>query len=273
MPPKRAARSPARRASSPAKSPARGKKTAAATSAATVPATLPPLRSPPIRGLLAAIVGTALAFPHLREAALLPPPLIVLAKVVPIGLTLLLVHALGAGSPIVSELTAALLWSTGGDVGLELESLTGQKAYFLAGLGCFMVAHLVYIAAFAKEAGNASPLKAAPAGTLLLLLYAAYFYSVLADGNLPPLMARPVLAYALSIGVMGAFAIARKPAASLSRTACALGALSFVVSDSVIGYNRFVAPVPHAELLISTTYYAGQLGLAFAAYTPAARKA
>ena len=96
---------------------------------------------------------------------------------------------------------------------------------------------------------------------------------MLADGNLPPLMARPVLAYALSIGVMGAFAIARKPAAELSRTACALGALSFVVSDSVIGYSRFVAPVPHAELLISTTYYAGQLGLAFAAYTPAARKA
>ena len=127
MPPKRAARSPARRATSPAKSLARGKKSASTSSAATVPATLPPLRSPPIRGLLAAIVGTALAFPHLREAALLPPPLIVLAKVVPIGLTLLLVHALGAGSPIVSELTAALLWSTGGDVGLELESLTGQK--------------------------------------------------------------------------------------------------------------------------------------------------
>ena len=226
----------------------------------------------PIRGLLAAIVGTALAFPHLREAALLPPPLIVLAKVVPIGLALLLVHALGAGSPIVSELTAALLWSTGGDVGLELESLTGQKAYFLAGLGCFMVAHLV-ISPPSPRRRATSPLKAAPAGTLLLLLYAAYFYSVLAGGNLPPLMARPVLAYALSIGVMGAFAIARKPAASLSRTACALGALSFVVSDSVIGYNRFVAPVPHAELLISTTYYAGQLGLAFAAYTPAARKA
>jgi uncharacterized membrane protein YhhN len=36
------------------------------------------------------------------------------------------------------------------------------------------------------------------------------------------------------------------------------GALIYVVSDSLIAWNKFHAPVPHADLLIMVTYYAAQ---------------
>lgn len=39
----------------------------------------------------------------------------------------------------------------------------------------------------------------------------------------------------------------------------ALGGLAFVVSDSVLAYNKFVANIPHSGLLIMTTYYAAIL--------------
>ena len=37
------------------------------------------------------------------------------------------------------------------------------------------------------------------------------------------------------------------------------GATLFAVSDSMIAYNRFVAPFPRADLPIMVTYHTGQL--------------
>ena len=37
-----------------------------------------------------------------------------------------------------------------------------------------------------------------------------------------------------------------------------MGALVFVVSDSILAANKFVAPLPMAKYLIMVTYYSGQ---------------
>ena len=39
----------------------------------------------------------------------------------------------------------------------------------------------------------------------------------------------------------------------------AVGAMTFAVSDSIIGYDRFVRPVRRADLPVMVTYHVGQL--------------
>ncbi len=41
-----------------------------------------------------------------------------------------------------------------------------------------------------------------------------------------------------------------------------VGALSFMLSDCAIVFNRFYAPVPNAQSVIMATYYFGQLLIA-----------
>jgi uncharacterized membrane protein YhhN len=42
-----------------------------------------------------------------------------------------------------------------------------------------------------------------------------------------------------------------------------LGAMLFVVADSLIGVNKFVQPFPHAVLVIVTCYFSGQALIAW----------
>ena len=37
-----------------------------------------------------------------------------------------------------------------------------------------------------------------------------------------------------------------------------VGALSFIVSDSILAVNKFVVPIPLAKPLVMVTYYLGQ---------------
>jgi len=46
--------------------------------------------------------------------------------------------------------------------------------------------------------------------------------------------------------------------------AAIIGALLFFASDAVLGWNRFVQPLPNARIIIMTTYHLGQIGLVLA---------
>ncbi len=46
------------------------------------------------------------------------------------------------------------------------------------------------------------------------------------------------------------------------RLCCSLGALFFVISDSVLSFNMFIVEVPYSHPIIMSTYYAAQLGIA-----------
>lgn len=41
----------------------------------------------------------------------------------------------------------------------------------------------------------------------------------------------------------------------------AIGAILFVISDSLIGVDAFYSPIKHAKIWIMITYYAAQLGI------------
>lgn len=140
-----------------------------------------------------------------------------------------------------------LVFSLAGDVLLMLPS-----DRFAAGLASFLVAHLLYIAAFASGVDAPSWLSLRPFLWLAVLLYLLL---------LPRLGALklPVAAYMAAIVAMAWLATARwlesdEPRAAL---ACA-GALLFVVSDASLAWNRFRRPIPHAQTLVLGTYFPAQ---------------
>ncbi|MCI0393780.1 MAG: lysoplasmalogenase [Chloroflexi bacterium] len=145
-------------------------------------------------------------------------------------------------------IVASLAFSLAGDIFLMLPA-----DRFLAGLVSFLLAHLGYIAAFADPAG----FYLSPWGLLPFLLYGGFIYRLL----WPRLgsMKLPALVYMVAIVVMAWQALGQWVQTGQSRALLAfVGALLFVASDSVLALNRFRKPIPHAQAIIMSTYFAAQ---------------
>lgn len=132
---------------------------------------------------------------------------------------------------------------------------------FVAGLASFL-AHLLYIAAFAGEKGGLR----APASALTVGVFAAGMLALL----WPDLGALrvPVVAYVTVIAVMGWQALARwgrSPGAALA----AIGALSFLVSDSALAIGPFRGEFAGGTLVVLGTYWCAQCLIARSVQHPA----
>lgn len=145
-------------------------------------------------------------------------------------------------------LIAALGASLVGDV-----VLMTPDARFEAGLGAFLVAHVLYIVAFvpAFEVGT---------GLVAAILIVGVAFAVA-----PQLMAAvrrhgPVLAAAVAVYIVVVSAMGVAAAGTGVATAAIGGAL-FVVSDALLGWDRFVGPAPGGRVLVHVTYHVGQAGL------------
>mgnify|MGYP001076777938 CR=1 FL=1 len=148
-----------------------------------------------------------------------------------------------------------LLFSLAGDIFLML-----PDDRFIAGLASFLVAHICYLVAFSR--GTA--LISSPWALILLLLYGAVMFRVL----LPHLdkMKSPVLMYNLVIVMMvwRAWERSSQVPGMGTRLAC-VGAILFLISDSALALNRFVAKYKGAQALILGTYFAAQWLIAMSA--------
>jgi uncharacterized membrane protein YhhN len=129
---------------------------------------------------------------------------------------------------------------------------------FVPGLVSFLLAHLAYIAALC------APLRfaARPLPFVLYAATAALLLSILWPG-IPAALRVPVVAYVLCLASMTAQAAAwwraarGTPAEHLSRNA-ALGGLLFMLSDTLLAFNKFAAPLPWPALWILLTYWPAQ---------------
>lgn len=146
-------------------------------------------------------------------------------------------------------LLAALAGSLAGDVFLMFQG------FFIPGLVSFLVAHLFYVALF--KSGQAwFPHRGALVATLGV---GAAMYAFLWAGGLPPALRAPVAAYVLVIALMAAQAIGRATALrDTPSLLVAIGAGFFMLSDSLLATNRFVMPLPMAQVWVLSTYYAAQ---------------
>jgi len=136
---------------------------------------------------------------------------------------------------------------------------------FVPGLIAFLLAHLCYIVAFRAgfRAGRG-------------LLIAAALLAVFAGINLAglwPLLPNdlriPVVVYVAVLALMATLALARAwaknaatPSVPTSARWAAIGAVLFVISDSVLAWDRFGGGLPAATLCVLSTYYAAQYCIA-----------
>ena len=161
--------------------------------------------------------------------------------------------------PLRYCIAAALLFSWAGDVFLMLEP--GGKGWFMAGLGSFLLAHLMYIVFFLRARRATSlgrPLK--PFVVVWVALYVLLLYGLLYKhiGNLKI----PVGVYA---GTIGAMLVASFHAFDKSRPGaagyCIAGALCFVVSDSLLAINKFYLSFQAAGICIMLSYGMAQFAI------------
>jgi len=185
------------------------------------------------------------------------------------------VQGVGTLSSIHKILVAAFFFSWIGDVSLmfvpksvedvALIGIAKHPNFFLAGLGGFLVTHVLYITAFVKSADNKTPLlKRNPIVAAPLI---AYFVALIfwIYPPIPTEMKIPVLVYSLTIALMVLAAMnnfGRVPRNLFLNGFT--GALLFMLSDSIIAVNKFIfnEQLPLAGVCIMTLYITAQYFIA-----------
>ena len=153
---------------------------------------------------------------------------------------------------------AAIFFSWVGDVVLIFSNV--HTLYFIGGLLAFLTAHILYIAIFYKEKN----LFASPAVAFFQWIgfgIIAFFLIGLLSILLPHIkdIKIPVCIYATTICSMLAMAFSavnvwKKPANYWILG----GAFTFVISDSILAFNRFYQPISFSALWVMITYLTAQ---------------
>jgi uncharacterized membrane protein YhhN len=139
-------------------------------------------------------------------------------------------------------LFASLLFCAAADIALELAA----GKYFVAGLGLFLIAHILLIITFSRDFKFQ---KSKIPVIVLLVVYSKMMAFVLTPSLKE--MAIPVYIYMAAIMLMGIFASLRASKNDFTL----YGAISFIVSDSVLAINKLMMPVVAVDYVVMITYY------------------
>jgi uncharacterized membrane protein YhhN len=146
-------------------------------------------------------------------------------------------------------ISIGLLFSLAGDA-----LLLRSDHFFTLGLAAFLLTHIAYLVAFTRD--TRFPARLSLFSLFLLFAVSCYF---LLFSRLPSELHLPVAIYAILLVFMAAQAVGRY---LKLRTApaqfAAIGGLLFVLSDSLLAFDRFYKPLPLAPLLVLLPYYAAQ---------------
>ncbi len=155
-------------------------------------------------------------------------------------------------------LLTGFILSCAGDIFLMLQPMNPN--YFLVGLVAFLAAHICYTAGFIVDMFEKRPWNqhwAQLAFATLIVVYGAEFFILnrFSFGNLY----FPVLIYCMAIAVMGVSAVMRdkykNPGGYLK---VVIGAVFFIISDSLLATNNFIVPFPFSGPMILGTYFVAQ---------------
>ena len=138
----------------------------------------------------------------------------------------------------------ALVFSLLGDVLLML-----PEKVFVLGLGAFLLGHVAYAIGMNLHTDGLW-LLAVPVPFIAALLAVRLVRGLRRGGN--DALVAPVIAYVVVITVMVVSAVAS------GNAVMAVGAALFMLSDALIGENRFVQPRPWGPVAIMVTYHVGQ---------------
>lgn len=155
----------------------------------------------------------------------------------------------------------ALIFSWIGDVILLFAEK--EAVYFILGLLSFLLAHLFYIFLFYKQK-NVSPKQQFNLKTKLGIGSILVYFLIMTFTLVPKLgeLKIPVLVYASVISIMLLIALIGnaiwKP---IPYSAVLSGAIFFVISDSLLAFNKFHSPIQFASFLIMFTYIIAQFSI------------
>lgn len=152
-----------------------------------------------------------------------------------------------SGADYQQLVAVALLLSMLGDICLMFPG----KAWFAAGLGSFLLAHVGFIGAFLKGV----PLGPPPAWTALPVAYGLGLSAWLLPraGSLKPAVALYCL---VLLGMALAAALRQQALGSHAAALAVAGSLLFVASDSALAIRQFGGGYRGAQALILSTYWA-----------------
>ncbi len=149
-----------------------------------------------------------------------------------------------------------------GDVSLQfsnagLDFLITAETFFNTGLGAFLITQILYIVAFSLPKGKNTILSTRIYQTLIVMAYGFiliwYLYRSLGD------MKIPVMLYSIIILLMLLSALNRYGKVNgVSYMFVVIGAIIFVLSDSMIAIYKFHIKFDFARTLIMMTYLAAQ---------------
>ncbi len=145
------------------------------------------------------------------------------------------------------RILAGIACSLLGDVLLML-----PQDLFVPGLVAFLCGHLCFVAALLDD----SRFGARPGWLLAGLAYGAVNLYLLWD-SIDAALRVPVIVYVAVLAGMGGQALGRARTLVLHGGArrAAIGALLFMLSDTLLAWNRFHAAIPLASLWVLSTYY------------------
>ena len=155
------------------------------------------------------------------------------------------------------KIIGALVLSTLGDILLIFDG----RPFFILGLLSFLLAHVLYVLIFRSRVGTFKLDFYTVLCSLFILSY--YFFFMKFLWSHLGAMRIPVLAYALVISVMLWMALQLLRGTSSFRWYIVLGALFFVVSDSLLSIQLFYSSFELAHFYVMLTYLLAQFLLVY----------
>ncbi|MEA3117610.1 MAG: hypothetical protein QOI13_880, partial [Paraburkholderia sp.] len=127
----------------------------------------------------------------------------------------------------------------------------------VGGLAAFLLAHVAYCAMLAPLAVRPRGWRRVALSVLWLTALGMYlqFLPRLAELTLP------VAAYMAALCLMASFALSVRLRPLGGRASIAMGGLAFVISDAMIGIDRFIGAFKGSALAIWATYALAQLSI------------
>jgi uncharacterized membrane protein YhhN len=174
----------------------------------------------------------------------------------PLTTVLIIAVAVIAAAPVPAAyktlILAGLAFSLIGDIALTL-----PEKWFTAGLAAFLIAQVFYILAFKPGPGH----QASVGVFLPFIFFGLLMFFILAPGLGP--LKLPVFVYIAAITIMAGCAAGRYVDRGGLRPLLAFaGAVLFLISDSVLAYDRFGKKIRPAQIIILGTYFPAQLLIA-----------
>jgi len=154
---------------------------------------------------------------------------------------------------------AGLALSAVGDAFLLMK----DDRWFVYGVFSFLLAHVLYIAAFATRLkfGKLHALAVVPIAVYSFLLLRAIHGGMFGEEGSGGGMWIPVVVYVVVISLMAFSAVMTRSGTAI------IGAVLFIISDSLLAWNKFVAPFEWAGYAVMITYYLAQGLIAASVFT------